>query len=56
MPRAYPATRATPGVHPEIPDPSMDGRLTVTNTQVEKMNSAGKDDQHGDQGVAVTLP
>jgi hypothetical protein len=32
----------------------MDGRLAVTNTRIEKMNNAGKDDQHGDQGVAVT--
>jgi hypothetical protein len=35
MLRAYPAMRATPGVHPEIPDSSMDVRLKVTNTQVE---------------------
>jgi len=36
MVEAYPAIRQTPGVHPEIPDSSMDGRLKVTNTQVER--------------------
>jgi hypothetical protein len=36
MVEAYSAMRGTPGVHPEIPDSSMDVRLKVTNTQVER--------------------
>jgi hypothetical protein len=51
MVEAYSATRRPPAVHREITESSVDGRLKVTNTQVED-ERAGRDDQRSDQGVA----
>jgi Ca-activated chloride channel family protein len=56
MVEAYPAIPELPAVHREIPEWSVDGRLKVTNTQVENDESWQAPDQRFPSRVLVELP